>query len=329
MFKSTICYEPYFYIACRVSSHCERYECARRLTDFRSICRKGTRARSRSGSSASTKTSSPRSSGSARKTCTWCAQSGRRREPPLTRPRFPAQPPSRLPARVHQAFLPQSKRPLRRPARAPADRDQEPREARRGRHLRRGHQRRVPVRRDGLRHGGWGQAPVVRERRRGCGHAQRRVGCDPRHSRVRRAVLPARRHRQGCVFSLLQVNRVLTLLLADIRVGLWYEVVANHGEISINLIKERVSRAEPVVMAFDIETTKAPLKFPDQQSDQVMMISYMVDGQVRPLDPRAPRTLRLTSRCRATSSRTARSSVPTLKTLSTRPKPSTRARSSS
>ncbi|KAK4703165.1 DNA polymerase epsilon subunit 1, partial [Phenoliferia sp. Uapishka_3] len=65
----------------------------------------------------------------------------------------------------------------------------------------------------------------------------------------------------------------------DIRVGLWYEVTATHGEISIDLIKERVSRAEPVVMAFDIECTKAPLKFPDQQTDQVMMISYMVDGQ--------------------------------------------------
>jgi DNA polymerase epsilon subunit 1 len=34
-------------------------------------------------------------------------------------------------------------------------------------------------------------------------------------------------------------------------------------------------------MAFDIETTKAPLKFPDNQTDQVMMISYMIDGQVR------------------------------------------------
>jgi len=32
-------------------------------------------------------------------------------------------------------------------------------------------------------------------------------------------------------------------------------------------------------MAFDIETTKAPLKFPDQAVDQVMMISYMIDGQ--------------------------------------------------
>lgn len=33
-------------------------------------------------------------------------------------------------------------------------------------------------------------------------------------------------------------------------------------------------------MAFDIETTKLPLKFPDAQSDQIMMISYMIDGQV-------------------------------------------------
>lgn len=40
-----------------------------------------------------------------------------------------------------------------------------------------------------------------------------------------------------------------------------------------------MSRAEPVVLAFDIETTKAPLKFPDAQTDQVMMISYMIDTQ--------------------------------------------------
>jgi DNA polymerase epsilon subunit 1 len=32
-------------------------------------------------------------------------------------------------------------------------------------------------------------------------------------------------------------------------------------------------------MAFDIETTKLPLKFPDAAIDQVMMISYMIDGQ--------------------------------------------------
>lgn len=32
-------------------------------------------------------------------------------------------------------------------------------------------------------------------------------------------------------------------------------------------------------MAYDIETTKAPLKFPEASVDQVMMISYMIDGQ--------------------------------------------------
>jgi len=31
-------------------------------------------------------------------------------------------------------------------------------------------------------------------------------------------------------------------------------------------------------MAYDIETSKQPLKFPDQQTDQIMMISYMIDG---------------------------------------------------
>lgn len=35
-----------------------------------------------------------------------------------------------------------------------------------------------------------------------------------------------------------------------------------------------------IVLAYDIETTKLPLKFPDAQSDQIMMISYMIDGQV-------------------------------------------------
>ncbi|XP_070151700.1 DNA polymerase epsilon catalytic subunit 1 isoform X2 [Polyergus mexicanus] len=36
---------------------------------------------------------------------------------------------------------------------------------------------------------------------------------------------------------------------------------------------------EPIVLAYDIETTKLPLKFPDANIDQIMMISYMIDGQ--------------------------------------------------
>jgi DNA polymerase epsilon subunit 1 len=33
------------------------------------------------------------------------------------------------------------------------------------------------------------------------------------------------------------------------------------------------------VLAFDIECTKAPLKFPDPAIDQIYMISYMCDGK--------------------------------------------------
>ena len=65
----------------------------------------------------------------------------------------------------------------------------------------------------------------------------------------------------------------------DIRVGLWYAVTFTAGQPSFLQLVEKVKRADPVVMAYDIETTKAPLKFPDQAIDQVMMISYMVDGQ--------------------------------------------------
>lgn len=43
--------------------------------------------------------------------------------------------------------------------------------------------------------------------------------------------------------------------------------------------EERLQRADPVVLAYDIETTKLPLKFPDAVIDQIMMISYMIDGQ--------------------------------------------------
>ncbi|KAK4997483.1 DNA polymerase epsilon catalytic subunit [Elasticomyces elasticus] len=65
----------------------------------------------------------------------------------------------------------------------------------------------------------------------------------------------------------------------DIRIGKWYTVEAKHGVISLTCIEERLQRADPVVMAYDIETTKLPLKFPDAAFDQIMMISYMIDGQ--------------------------------------------------
>ncbi|OCL01676.1 DNA polymeras-like protein epsilon [Glonium stellatum] len=65
----------------------------------------------------------------------------------------------------------------------------------------------------------------------------------------------------------------------DIRIGKWYTVEAKHGVVSLTCLEERLQRADPVVMAYDIETTKLPLKFPDAVIDQIMMISYMIDGQ--------------------------------------------------
>lgn len=65
----------------------------------------------------------------------------------------------------------------------------------------------------------------------------------------------------------------------EIRVGLWYAITFVAGQPLFKQLVERVKRADPVVMAYDIETTKAPLKFPDHALDQVMMISYMIDGQ--------------------------------------------------
>lgn len=64
----------------------------------------------------------------------------------------------------------------------------------------------------------------------------------------------------------------------DIRIGKWYNVEAKHGIVSLTCLEERLQRADPVVLAFDIETTKPPLKFPDSATDQIMMISYMIDG---------------------------------------------------
>ncbi|XP_037918811.1 DNA polymerase epsilon catalytic subunit 1 [Hermetia illucens] len=64
--------------------------------------------------------------------------------------------------------------------------------------------------------------------------------------------------------------------------GLWYNIRCRGGGLEMPIVTPRpdiLERPEPIVLAFDIETTKLPLKFPDAQTDQVMMISYMIDGQ--------------------------------------------------
>ncbi|KAJ8965898.1 hypothetical protein NQ314_003839 [Rhamnusium bicolor] len=63
--------------------------------------------------------------------------------------------------------------------------------------------------------------------------------------------------------------------------GSWY-TIKTKGAGSTPLITLRddlIERPEPIVLAFDIETTKLPLKFPDASNDQIMMISYMIDAQ--------------------------------------------------
>lgn len=72
---------------------------------------------------------------------------------------------------------------------------------------------------------------------------------------------------------------VRTAIDLDFRVGAWYEVSAETGVIHVRRLPEMLVKAEPRILAFDIECTKAPLKFPDSSVDQVFMISYMCDGQ--------------------------------------------------
>jgi DNA polymerase epsilon subunit 1 len=65
----------------------------------------------------------------------------------------------------------------------------------------------------------------------------------------------------------------------EVRCSLWYSVQLEGPVMqSCTLLKEMLDKADLRIMAFDIETTKQPLKFPDVKFDQVMMISYIIDG---------------------------------------------------
>uniref|UniRef100_A0A670JRN3 DNA polymerase epsilon catalytic subunit n=1 Tax=Podarcis muralis TaxID=64176 RepID=A0A670JRN3_PODMU len=66
-----------------------------------------------------------------------------------------------------------------------------------------------------------------------------------------------------------------------IHVAHWYNVRYRGSSFPPEITRrdDLVERPDPVVLAFDIETTKLPLKFPDAETDQIMMISYMIDGQ--------------------------------------------------
>ena len=47
----------------------------------------------------------------------------------------------------------------------------------------------------------------------------------------------------------------------------------------IEHLKTKLDKADLRILAFDIETMKAPLKFPDARFDEIIMISYVLDGK--------------------------------------------------
>ena len=65
----------------------------------------------------------------------------------------------------------------------------------------------------------------------------------------------------------------------EIRCGLWYKIKYNRDTgCIIEHLQDKLSKNPLTVLAFDIETTKLPLKFPDARIDSIMLISYMIDG---------------------------------------------------
>lgn len=55
---------------------------------------------------------------------------------------------------------------------------------------------------------------------------------------------------------------------ADVRCGHWFAVRAAHGQVTLTRRADLLQRAEPRICAFDIETTKLPLQFPNAEFDQ-------------------------------------------------------------
>lgn len=79
-------------------------------------------------------------------------------------------------------------------------------------------------------------------------------------------------------FDLMYVARAM--IDRRFRVAFWYNVVVARGLlVRIEARENMIEKPAFSVLAFDIETTKAPLKFPDPEVDCVMLISYLVDGE--------------------------------------------------
>ena len=72
---------------------------------------------------------------------------------------------------------------------------------------------------------------------------------------------------------------VRTCIDMDIRAGKFYEVLEIENKNVSLTLSSTDDVAKPKVLAFDIECTKAALKFPNAENDEIYMISYMIDGQ--------------------------------------------------
>lgn len=65
-----------------------------------------------------------------------------------------------------------------------------------------------------------------------------------------------------------------------LRAGKWFDLtVDDQFAIDIKPNQTKESMPDLKVLAYDIETSKDPLKFPDPEKDQVMMISLMYEGE--------------------------------------------------
>ena len=63
----------------------------------------------------------------------------------------------------------------------------------------------------------------------------------------------------------------------DIRAGSWFTVSVDSEGTSTLSNPDIETKANPTFLAFDIECTKAPLKFPNAMVDEIYMISFMVN----------------------------------------------------
>ncbi|CAG9312003.1 unnamed protein product [Blepharisma stoltei] len=64
----------------------------------------------------------------------------------------------------------------------------------------------------------------------------------------------------------------------EIRCGLWYQITFRNGVPVLKSLTDKLANPGLRVLAFDLETYKKPLKFPDSETDPIMMVSYMIDG---------------------------------------------------